>query len=90
MILPGLIDCHTHTAFAGSRANEFKEKIESELAIGSETKPVIVDTEEELEDVYAKAQGARHKPQSISDTMFLNDCISLFPPFLFLCSYLFY
>ncbi|HQI41764.1 MAG TPA: imidazolonepropionase, partial [Ignavibacteriaceae bacterium] len=23
----GLIDCHTHTAFAGSRANEFKEKI---------------------------------------------------------------
>ena len=26
-ILPGLIDCHTHTAFAGSRANEFKEKI---------------------------------------------------------------
>lgn len=27
VILPGLIDCHTHTAFAGSRANEFKEKI---------------------------------------------------------------
>ena len=27
IILPGLIDCHTHTAFAGSRANEFKEKI---------------------------------------------------------------
>jgi imidazolonepropionase len=27
LILPGLIDCHTHTAFAGSRANEFKEKI---------------------------------------------------------------
>ncbi len=25
--MPGLIDCHTHTAFAGSRANEFKEKI---------------------------------------------------------------
>jgi imidazolonepropionase len=28
IILPGLIDCHTHTAFTGSRANEFKEKIE--------------------------------------------------------------
>jgi imidazolonepropionase len=28
IILPGLIDCHTHTAFAGSRANEFKQKIE--------------------------------------------------------------
>ena len=27
VIIPGLIDCHTHTAFAGSRANEFKEKI---------------------------------------------------------------
>lgn len=27
VILPGLIDCHTHTAFAGSRTNEFKEKI---------------------------------------------------------------
>lgn len=26
-ILPGLVECHTHTAFAGSRANEFKEKI---------------------------------------------------------------
>lgn len=26
-ILPGLIDCHTHTVFAGSRADEFKEKI---------------------------------------------------------------
>ncbi len=27
VLLPGLVDCHTHTAFAGSRANEFKEKI---------------------------------------------------------------
>jgi imidazolonepropionase len=26
-ILPGLVECHTHTAFAGSRANEFREKI---------------------------------------------------------------
>jgi len=26
-ILPGLVECHTHTAFAGSRANEFKEKL---------------------------------------------------------------
>lgn len=26
-ILPGLIDCHTHTAFAGSRANEFRMKL---------------------------------------------------------------
>lgn len=27
VILPGLIDCHTHTVFAGSRANEFRMKI---------------------------------------------------------------
>lgn len=27
VILPGLIDCHTHTAFAGSRANEFRLKL---------------------------------------------------------------
>jgi 2-oxoisovalerate dehydrogenase E1 component len=34
--------------------NEFKDKIESELAVGFNTKPVVADTEEELEDVYAK------------------------------------
>lgn len=27
VILPGLIECHTHTTFAGSRANEFKERL---------------------------------------------------------------
>ena len=27
IILPGLIECHTHAAFAGSRANEFREKL---------------------------------------------------------------
>ncbi|MEN9549557.1 MAG: hypothetical protein RIR12_2148 [Bacteroidota bacterium] len=32
--------------------NELKEKIESELAIGFHTKPVVVDTDIELEDVY--------------------------------------
>ena len=35
--------------------NEFKEKIDNELAIGYATKPVVADTEEELEDVYAKS-----------------------------------
>lgn len=28
IILPGLVECHTHTAFAGSRANEFKMKLD--------------------------------------------------------------
>lgn len=35
--------------------NEFKDKIESELAIGFNTKLVVADTEEELEDVYASS-----------------------------------
>ena len=26
-VLPGLIECHTHTAFAGSRADEFRKKL---------------------------------------------------------------
>jgi 2-oxoisovalerate dehydrogenase E1 component len=34
--------------------NEYKDKIESELATGFETKPIVVDSEEELDDVYAK------------------------------------
>jgi 2-oxoisovalerate dehydrogenase E1 component len=36
--------------------NEFKDKIESELAIGFDTRPVVADTEEELEDVYAEVK----------------------------------
>jgi 2-oxoisovalerate dehydrogenase E1 component len=39
--------------------NEFKDKIESELKIGFDTKHVVADTEEELEDVYAKKFGVR-------------------------------
>src|SRR6185436_9376273 len=34
--------------------NEFKDKIESELKIGFDTKPVVADAENELEDVYAQ------------------------------------
>jgi imidazolonepropionase len=26
-VLPGLVECHTHTAFTGSRANEFRQKL---------------------------------------------------------------
>ncbi|MBI3139070.1 MAG: dehydrogenase E1 component subunit alpha/beta [Sphingobacteriales bacterium] len=32
--------------------NELKDKIETELAVGFNTQPVVADTEEELEDVY--------------------------------------
>ncbi|MGQ0738733.1 MAG: alpha-ketoacid dehydrogenase subunit alpha/beta [Bacteroidota bacterium] len=34
--------------------NEFKNKIESELKIGFDTRPVVADTEEEMDDVYAE------------------------------------
>ena len=34
---------------------EFKEKIETELAIGSRVKSVVADTEEEVEDVFAQS-----------------------------------
>jgi imidazolonepropionase len=27
VVLPGLVECHTHTVFAGSRSNEFKERL---------------------------------------------------------------
>jgi imidazolonepropionase len=27
LVTPGLIDCHTHTVFAGSRANEFEQRL---------------------------------------------------------------
>ena len=40
--------------------NEFKDKIESELKIGFDVKPVVADTEKELEDVYA-SQGREFK-----------------------------
>ena len=28
IVLPGLVECHTHTAFAGSRSDEFRQKLE--------------------------------------------------------------
>ncbi len=34
---------------------QFKDKIESELAVGSNTMPVVPDMEEELDDVYAES-----------------------------------
>src|ERR1044071_1023077 len=42
---------------------EFKEKIEDELKIGFSGRNVEPDPEEELEDVYAKAQATTHKIQ---------------------------
>jgi len=41
--------------------NEFKEKIESELKIAHNAKPVIADTEVELEDVYSPPKPSRRE-----------------------------
>ena len=57
--------------------NEFKQKIEDELQIGSGARPIVADPEEELEDVYAKssvterlrlAKGARDKAQVLDNS----------------------
>ncbi len=53
--------------------NECKEKIESELAIGFATNPVVADSEEELEDCYAKVQGARNKVQVVDNSKPFSD-----------------
>jgi 2-oxoisovalerate dehydrogenase E1 component len=45
--------------------NEYKEKIESELALGFNTKPVVADTEEELEDVYSATLADGRSPLSV-------------------------
>ena len=32
VVLPGLVECHTHSAFTGSRANEFRERLNGKRA----------------------------------------------------------
>jgi 2-oxoisovalerate dehydrogenase E1 component len=51
-----------HEMQAAEIKNEFKEKIEAELAIGFNTSVVVPDTEEELEDVFASEVRSR-KPE---------------------------
>src|SRR6188768_2508858 len=47
--------------------NEFKEKIESELAIGFNTNHINPDTEEELEDVYRSTVDSRRSTVRVVD-----------------------
>ena len=53
--------------------NEFREKIEDELKIGFAAKSFNADTEEELSDVYAKAQGSRYKVQVLENSKPVHD-----------------
>ncbi len=55
--------------------NELKEKIESELAIGFDTKPVVADTEAEVEDVYAEAGGRKSDIRTIDKSNIQSDII---------------
>jgi 2-oxoisovalerate dehydrogenase E1 component len=57
----------SETAVATIR-DEFKDKIESELAIGTDTRPIVADTEEEIDDVYAKAQDTSNKVQVVDNS----------------------
>jgi len=63
VVLPGLVECHTHTAFAGSRANEFRMKLKGmtyeEIAamgggINSTVSAVRNSTKEELKKLTHK------------------------------------
>jgi 2-oxoisovalerate dehydrogenase E1 component len=53
--------------------NEFKDKIENELKIGFDTRPVVADTEVELDEIYAKAQGTRLKVQIVDNSNLITD-----------------
>ncbi len=53
--------------------NEFKNKIESELKIGFDTKPVIADTEEEMEDVYAAPSNSPARGASIAQPQLIDN-----------------
>ena len=57
IVLPGLVECHTHSAFAGSRADEFKRRLSGESyeeiakkggGINSTVKAVRTSSVEEL------------------------------------------
>jgi 2-oxoisovalerate dehydrogenase E1 component len=53
----------TEDAVAAARA-EMKGKIEEELKMGFDSKPVVVNTEQELADVYAKRATASEQPST--------------------------
>lgn len=46
--------------------NEFRESIDSELAIGFSAKPIVVDTQDEIADVYAPAILTSHSEPDVT------------------------
>ncbi len=64
--------------------NELKQTIESELLLASKAKPMVVDTEEELDDVYSQApsnspRGGEHntQPLLINNSAINHDIIKI-------------
>ncbi|MBZ0199921.1 MAG: imidazolonepropionase [Ignavibacteriaceae bacterium] len=66
IILPGLVDCHTHTAFAGSRAEEFRLKLagtdyEEIARMGGVINTTVSSVREITEDDFYKLVAPRIK-----------------------------
>ncbi|MBS1919759.1 MAG: dehydrogenase E1 component subunit alpha/beta [Bacteroidetes bacterium] len=53
--------------------NEFKEKIESEIALGFNHKPIVADTEEELEDVYCPPKPFRRESFALAQPLLIDN-----------------
>lgn len=53
--------------------NEFKEKIEYELATGFETKPIVVDTEQELENIFAEVRNQKSEVRVLANSEVNSD-----------------
>jgi 2-oxoisovalerate dehydrogenase E1 component len=62
--------------------NEFKEKIEDELAIGFNTSVIVPDTEEEFEDVF---QSTVHSPQSTARVVIIRSPLTTHHSLLTTC-----
>lgn len=53
--------------------NQYKEKIEGELKIGFAANEIEPDADEELEDIYANAQGPGHAAQVLDNSKLIHD-----------------
>ena len=52
--------------------NELKERIEEELATGFNSQPIRIDTEDELNDVYAEREDGQDKVATVIDNAAIN------------------
>jgi 2-oxoisovalerate dehydrogenase E1 component len=62
----------TETAVESIR-NEFKQKIDDELKVGFDAKPMVVDTEEEVEDVYCPPKPSPREGLATTQPLLLDN-----------------